>query len=760
MVFGVICRFCGVMHEGRGDEVSSDFTCQPCLAAPKIAPPDMSVHTMPADTPVVVLEASTAFAGLTSKEKAYALHLGRADWEGAKICLIQTSPESAGIFSLLQLCYSAQPVADLVTAAKAAGVSDDECDAALMYSSAFFGNLGNYKSFGDTKFVPACPADKFRRFLEASAADTAKVQGLWQQVAPRLYSLPPRQRQLGLGASNGISTYFSANCGEDDAAIAGRFLEKLALSPYNTRLTKTAGGDYTVLIASAELTSAVDAKTDDAVGALCREHHFEGKTFHVRRGDYAPLMARVITALTDALPFADNAEQRQMLERYIESFQLGSIDAHKAGSRHWVKDKGPAVESYIGFIESYRDPSGARGEWEGFVACVNREMSAKFQKLVDGAEAMLKLMPWPRKFEKDHFLRPDFTSLEVLAFGSSGVPAGINIPNYDDIRQDEGFKNVSLGNVLAASYSVGEKPVTFIADADQELFKKLKAEAFEVQVGIHELLGHGSGKLYHAGTDDAAELVRSGEPHPVTGAPITGPFYAAGATWDTTFGKIASQYEECRAESAGIYLCLESSILTIFGIDDASDEQVHDIQYINWLLMAHAGLKGLEFYSPETCQWRQAHMCARFVLLQVMLEAGEGLVALRRTTGDDGQPDVEVVLDRAKIRSVGRPAVGKFLLALQAYKSLGDVEAGTAFFVKYSTVPDAMVELRSIVMARKEPRKLLVQPHLSKGADGAVELVTFEPTTVGMIESFVARFPAEDAELLKLAEADMPQMLD
>jgi len=56
----------------------------------------------------------------------------------------------------------------------------------------------------------------------------------------------------------------------------------------------------------------------------------------------------------------------------------------------------------------------------------------------------------------------------------------LNITTFsdDEIRQEEGFKNVSLGNVIPASYQATLTP--FLSLDDQALLSKYRVPAFEV----------------------------------------------------------------------------------------------------------------------------------------------------------------------------------------------------------------------------------------------------------------------------------------
>lgn len=133
-----------------------------------------------------------------------------------------------------------------------------------------------------------------------------------------------------------------------------------------------------------------------------------------------------------------------------------------------------------------------RAEFEGFVSVVNKKESEKLSKLVSSAENLIANLPWPKEFEMEKFTKPDFTSLDVLSFACTGCPVGINIPNYDDIRMNHGFKNVNLGNV----YGTPEKDnVLFSSPQDVDLYVKYYKPSLFVIVALHELLGHGSGKL-------------------------------------------------------------------------------------------------------------------------------------------------------------------------------------------------------------------------------------------------------------------------
>jgi hypothetical protein len=83
-------------------------------------------------------------------------------------------------------------------------------------------------------------------------------------------------------------------------------------------------------------------------------------------------------------------------------------------------------ETVIGFIETYQDPQGVRGAWEGIVAIDNKEQGQKFAELVERSRELISILPWNGKsvglrdrqrshFEASQFITPSFTSLDSMS---------------------------------------------------------------------------------------------------------------------------------------------------------------------------------------------------------------------------------------------------------------------------------------------------------------------------------------------------------
>ena len=87
--------------------------------------------------------------------------------------------------------------------------------------------------------------------------------------------------------------------------------------------------------------------------------------FKLTRGDYSPILTLLNNELIEAQKYASNQVEQKVIGHFIRYFRSGLLDAHKDGSREWVKDKGPIVEMFIGFNQTHRDPSGMRAEFDG-----------------------------------------------------------------------------------------------------------------------------------------------------------------------------------------------------------------------------------------------------------------------------------------------------------------------------------------------------------------------------------------------------------
>ncbi|KLO16192.1 aflatoxin-detoxifizyme [Schizopora paradoxa] len=675
--------------------------------------------------PICGLNVSKSFAQLSEKEKRYTYHLSKASWAGARIIQGQWTPQARSLFDLLVQTFSEDgKIGDLRRMKSASGVGDDEWKDLLMYTAQTLSNLVNYKSFGFSKIVPRTPPSSFAAVVKASSNSQTAVL-LWEELQDHIYSLQPEASlTIGKRCEGHVNNYYMGEV-VDDAEVADIQVaaEKLGIDVLNTRVEKQNSTSYVLHIASTEQREG--------------EHVVEVKgakaTLKIRHGDFAQTLHKVVSELEEAKKYAANQNQIDMIEGYIDSFRAGSIEDHKRGSRAWVKDIGPVVECYIGFIESYVDPYGGRAEWEGFTAIVDKQLSARYETLVARAPELIKNMPWGKEFEVDAFSKPDFTALEIVNFATGDMPVGINIPNYYEIRESVGFKNVTLMNVLTAKSP--DEELTFIHPDEVALFNAWDNIVNEVGTANHELLGHGTGKLFKENADGSKNFDPEKIINPLTGKSVSS-WYKPGQTPDSVLGEVSSSFEECRAEATELFLVSNKEILQIFDI--ISPKDVEDIQYVTFLAMCRNGLRAMQFYDPITKKHGQAHMQARLGIAQHLIRSG--IAHLEITRNDSGKiQNIYVRVDRSKVLSEGRSCIGKLLVDLQVRRSTADGAGAREFYNTLTTpLPSWDGEIRDFVLERKQPRKLFVQPNTFV-QQNTVQLKEYPLTVEGLIESVIER---------------------
>lgn len=128
-----------------------------------------SPHHIPVTTNFTLIDCQKAFKGLNENESLYAYNFAKASWNGAKICYFQRSYESPALLYIILRTFDNKNAKELEEVAKNAGFTEVELKQIYIYLSAFLNNCGNFKSFGDSKFVPECSQQALRKFFLLSS---------------------------------------------------------------------------------------------------------------------------------------------------------------------------------------------------------------------------------------------------------------------------------------------------------------------------------------------------------------------------------------------------------------------------------------------------------------------------------------------------------------------------------------------------------------------------------------------------------------
>jgi dipeptidyl-peptidase-3 len=617
------------------------------------------------DDAAVVQVYADGFARLARSEKILAWHLYRAAIAGRDIYYDQRHRLALVMRDVLEAILTAAP--------KAAAAGDPIEPATLAdverYTKLFWINSGPYNNLTARKFVLSCSPQQFvtaaRIAARAGGRFPARPGETLEQLLARLQPMffdpacepmvtaktpPPDQDILGASANN----LYRDVTTRDLEGYAERY-------PLNSRLVK-------------------------------RDERLVEEVYRVN-GRYGRQIAEVVRHLNAAIAYAPPATARA-LGALVIWYETGEVADRIAYDIAWVEDQNSPIDTLNGFIEVYLDARGVKGAWASLVSYVNQEKTGGIQRLAAAAQWFEDRMPWAPEYRKSAVRGVTANAIDVVIETGDAGPIsalGINLPNDQAIREQHGSKSVSLANI-ADAYDRSTLPAfrsEFAWTAEEaERDARWGALASELMTNMHEVIGHGSGKVADRVDGRLADVLK----------------------------EQYSSLEEARSDLVALYFLPNPKLVELGLIDQAHHEAIVRTEYERYARMALVQLRRMR----QGTHLEEDHMRNRQMIVSWLTTNTDAIEVRTR----DGKT-YYVVTDIAAFHE----GVGRLLAEVQRIKSEGDYESAKALFDAHGVHFEPA--LRDEVVARVDALQLpsytgFVMPSLQPLTNDQGEIVDIE----------------------------------
>jgi len=526
------------------------------------------------------------------------------------------------------------------------GIKPDTLDEIRRYAKLFWVNNGPHSAVTSRKYVLNCSPGDFAiamKKAEANGADLPKASG--ESTGDLLARMEPLLLDPTVDSH---VTNKSPGPGQDILqASANNFYEGVTLKdlegfdeqyPLNSKLTKRSDGTLEEIIWRAGF--------DDVVPP----------------GMYADEINAIVGHMEAAIPFA-TPKMARALGALVQYYRTGSPIDFRAYNIAWVADDDSPVDTINGFIEVYVDPRGQKGAFEGIVYYDDPEKMDMIRKIAENAQWFEDHMPFDPKYRKPKVKGISAKAIQaVMETGDAGpvTPIGINLPNPGDIRELYGSKSVSLSNVIEA-YDKASTPAArrefCYDDGELDRATKWKSLALDLEVNMHEVIGHASGRV-----SDQLQVDPS-----------------------VTIGEYYSALEETRADLVALWFIGDKKLAELGLVAEEDRAEIERAAYEAYTRNAVSQLRRVR----EGDRLEEDHMRNRQLIVHWLMDNTESIEVRR-----ENDKTFYVVVDVAQWKC----GVGRLLAEVQQIKSEGDRKAAAELLEKHGIKFDP--KLRDEVVER------------------------------------------------------------